>query len=248
MARLKDKIALITGAATGQGKEMAKLFALEGAKVIITDLSPDGEKTAAEISNLYDGAEVKFVQMDVSNVDNWKMLAQYISDTYQRLDVLVNNAGIPGRSTIENVTEEEWERVIDIDAKSVLFGMQTMLPLLKESKGASIINNTSIWALVGTGTGASYHAAKGAVRMLSKTAAIEFVPFGIRVNSIHPGIVRTPMTDVLLADPKESWRLGPIGRAAEPIEIAYAVLFLASDEASYITGIDLPIDGGYTAR
>ncbi|MCG7336190.1 glucose 1-dehydrogenase [Sporosarcina sp. ACRSM] len=246
MGRLKNKIALITGAATGQGKEIAKLFAAEGATVILTDMNMAGKETAAEISNAR--GDVNFVQMDVSKLADWNKVADYIKDAYNNLDILVNNAGIPGRGSIEEVTEDEWQKVMDVDAKGVLFGMKSMLPFLKKSKQGSIVNNSSIWALVGTGSAASYHAAKGAVRMLTKTASIEFAPFGIRVNSIHPGLVRTPMTERLLEDPKESWRIGPIGRAAEPIEIAYAALFLASNESSYITGIDLPVDGGYTAR
>ncbi len=246
MGRLKNKIALITGAAMGQGKEIAKLFASEGATVILTDMNMAGKETAAEISNA--GGDVNFVQMDVSKLADWNKVADYIKDAYNNLDILVNNAGIPGRGSIEEITEDEWQKVMDVDAKGVLFGMKSMLPFLKKSKQGSIVNNSSIWALVGTGSAASYHAAKGAVRMLTKTASIEFAPFGIRVNSIHPGLVRTPMTELLLADPKESWRIGPIGRAAEPIEIAYAALFLASNESSYITGIDLPVDGGYTAR
>jgi cyclopentanol dehydrogenase len=246
MGRLKGKIALITGAATGQGKEMARLFASEGANVILTDMNMEGQDTADEITS--EGGNANFIQMDVTNLDDWNKVAKYIKDTYINLDILVNNAGIPGRSTIEDMTENEWHKVMDVDAKGVLLGMKSMLPLLKKGMQGSIVNNSSIWALVGSGKSASYHAAKGAARMLTKTAAIEFAPFGIRVNCIHPGVVRTHMTDVLLADPKESWRIGPIGRPAEPIEIAYAALFLASDESSYITGIDLPVDGGYTAR
>lgn len=244
--RLDGKIALITGAATGQGKEMAKLFGREGANVILTDMSMEGKETAVEISS--EGCDAKFIQMDVSNLDDWNMVAEYIRDTYNNLDILVNNAGIPGRSTIEDMTENEWQKVMDVDAKGVLLGMKSMLPLLKESKQGSIVNNSSIWALVGSGVSASYHAAKGAARMLTKTAAIEFAPFGIRVNCIHPGVVRTPMVETLLADPRESWRIGPMGRPAEPYEIANAALFLASEESSYITGVDLPVDGGYTAQ
>src|SRR5699024_7230651 len=185
---------------------------------------------------------------DVSNIDDWNKVAEHVGDQYNYLDILVNNAGIAGRNSIENMTENEWHKVMDVDAKGVFLGMKSMLPLLKKSKQGSIVNNSSIWALVGSGVSASYHAAKGAARMLTKTASIEFAPFGIRVNSIHPGVVRTHMTDVLLADPNESWRIGPIGRPAEPVEIAYAALFLASNESSYVTGIDLPVDGGYTAR
>src|SRR5699024_3881503 len=246
MGRLKGKIALITGAAAGQGKEMAKLFAFEGANVILTDMSMEGQDTAAEISS--EGGSATFIQMDVSNSDDWNKVAKYMEDTHKNLDILVNNAGIPGRSTIEDMTEDEWQKVMDVDAKGDLIGMKTMLPLLKKSKQGSIVNNSSIWALVGSGKSASYHAAKGAVRMLTKTASIEFALIGIRVNSIHLGFVLTHMTDVLLADPNESWRIGPIGRPAEPVEIAYAALFLASNESSYVTGIDLPVDGGYTAR
>lgn len=246
MGRLEGKTALITGAAMGQGKEMAKLFAQEGAKVILTDMNMEGKEVAEEI--LSKDGNASFIQMDVVNFEDWNKVAKHIEDTYENLDILVNNAGIAGRSSIEDMTENEWQKVMDVDAKGVLLGMKSMLPLLKKSKKGAIVNNSSIWALVGSGVSASYHAAKGAVRMLSKTAAIEFAPSGIRVNCIHPGVVRTALTEPLLSDPNESWRVGPIGRFAEPIEIAYAALFLASEEASYITGIDLPVDGGYTAR
>ncbi|MFD1067661.1 SDR family NAD(P)-dependent oxidoreductase [Oceanobacillus locisalsi] len=246
LSRLDGKIALVTGAAMGQGKEMARLFAREGASVILTDMSMEGKKVAAEISN--EGGDANFIQMDVANLDDWNKAAKYIENTHNNLDILVNNAGIAGRSSIEDMTETEWQKVMDVDAKGVLLGMKSMLPLLKKNKQGSIVNNSSIWALVGSGLSASYHAAKGAARMLTKTAAIEFAPFGIRVNCIHPGVVQTALTESLLADPKELWRIGPIGRAAEPVEIAYAALFLASEESSYITGIDLPVDGGYTAQ
>ncbi len=230
----------------GQGKEMARLFAQEGASVILTDMNMEGKEVAAEISS--EGGDANFIQMDVTNLGDWGKVAKFIKDTYQNLDILVNNAGIAGRSSIEDMTETEWQKVMDVDAKGVLLGMKSMLPLLKKNKQGSIVNNSSIWALVGSGLSASYHAAKGAARMLTKTAAIEFAPFGIRVNCIHPGVVQTALTESLLADPKESWRIGPIGRPAEPVEIAYAALFLASEESSYITGIDLPVDGGYTAQ
>ncbi|WP_245833223.1 SDR family NAD(P)-dependent oxidoreductase [Oceanobacillus timonensis] len=246
LSRLDGKIALITGAAMGQGKEMARLFAQEGASVILTDMNMEGKEVAAEISS--EGGDANFIQMDVTNLGDWGKVAKFIKDTYQNLDILVNNAGIAGRSSIEDMTETEWQKVMDVDAKGVLLGMKSMLPLLKKNKQGSIVNNSSIWALVGSGLSASYHAAKGAARMLTKTAAIEFAPFGIRVNCIHPGVVQTALTESLLADPKESWRIGPIGRPAEPVEIAYAALFLASEESSYITGIDLPVDGGYTAQ
>ncbi|PWA12157.1 cyclopentanol dehydrogenase [Pueribacillus theae] len=247
MRRLEGKVALITGAAMGQGEAMARLFVKEGANVVLADMSEKVKETAEKITN-EEGGEAKYIQMDVSNSSDWNKTAEYIERMYSRLDILVNNAGIPGRKSIKELTEDEWVKIMDVDAKGVFLGMKSTLELLKKSGHGSIVNNSSIWALVGSGAAASYHAAKGAVRMLTKTAAIEFAPFGIRVNCIHPGIVRTPMTEVLLADSKESWRIGPLGRPAEPYEIAYAVLFFASDESSYITGVDLPVDGGYTAR
>ncbi|WP_010676994.1 SDR family NAD(P)-dependent oxidoreductase [Bacillus timonensis] len=248
MGRLEGKVALITGAAMGQGEAMARLFVKEGATVLLSDLNDKGKETAEMISREV-GGDVTFIKMDVSSSSDWENAARLIDKKYGRIDVLVNNAGIPGRKTIQELTEDEWQKIMDVDAKSVFLGMKSMLSLLKGSQHGSIVNNSSIWALVGSGSAASYHAAKGAVRMLTKTAAIEFAPFGIRVNCIHPGLVRSPMTEELLSDPKErAARVGPIGRPAEPIEIAHAVLFLASDDASYITGVDLPVDGGYTAR
>lgn len=248
MGRLEGKIALITGAAMGQGEAMARLFVKEGATVVLADKSGKIRETAEKIAN-EEGGEANFIQMDVSNSSDWNKIVKYLEHQYNRLDILVNNAGIPGRKSIQELTEDEWEKIMDIDAKSVFLGMKSTLNLLINSKKGSIVNNSSIWALVGSGSAASYHAAKGAVRMLTKTAAIEFAPFGIRVNCIHPGLVRTPMTEALLADSNEcNMRIGPIGRPAEPYEIAHATLFLASDDSSYITGVDLPVDGGYTAR
>lgn len=248
MDRLKGKIALVTGATMGQGEEIARLFVKKGAIVILADINEEGKQTANNIAKETSGT-TDFIQLDVSSSKEWEKAVIYIEKKYKKLDILVNNAGILNRQLVSDLKEEEWDKNMNVNAKSVFLGMQSTLSLLKKSKEGAIVNNASIWSLVGNGTSASYHASKGAVRSLTKTAAIEFAEHSIRVNCIHPGLVRSSMTKTLLTDPEKTKdRVGPIGRAAEPIEIAYAALFLASNESSFITGIDLPVDGGYTAR
>ena len=248
MRRLEGKIALVTGGAKGQGEAISKLFAKEGATVIVSDISDEGKDVSTYINN--NGGEAHFIPMDVSKSGDWESTIDYIEGNFNRLDVLVNNAGIPGAKNIETLMENEWQNIMDVNAKSVFLGMKTAVSLMKKNlDGSSIINTSSIWGLVGSGRSAGYQGAKGAVTLLTKTAAIEFSKYNIRVNSIHPGIILTPMV-------KESTSSGrgqllidntPLNRPGKPEEVANAVLFLASDESSYITGVALPIDGGYTA-
>lgn len=249
MCRLDGKIALITGAASGQGEATARLFVKKGATVILSDINESlGRETAEKIAQEENG-ETHFVHHDISLPESWDKVIRFIEERYNRLDILVNNAGVPSRYPLQQLTEDEWREAIDINATGVFLGIKKSLHLLKRSKNASIVNNSSIWSLVGSGGAASYHAAKGAVRMLSKTVAVELAPFGIRVNCVHPGLIRTPMTESLIIDENElKSRVGPMGRPGEPYEVANAILFLASEQSSYITGIDLPVDGGYTAR
>jgi NAD(P)-dependent dehydrogenase (short-subunit alcohol dehydrogenase family) len=247
MGRLDGKVALITGAARGQGETEARLFAQEGAKVVLTDvLVEQGQQVAASICT--GGGEATFLLLDVSNPDEWHEVVRHTVQTYGRLDILINNAGIAQRAGLLETSLEDWNRLMDINLKGVFLGMKYAIPAMLESGGGAVINISSTSGIVGFPGGTAYHAAKGGVRLLTKVVAAEFATRGIRVNSIHPGIVETPMTDNMA--PQRMQLLlerTPMGRKGQPQEIAYGALFLASDEASFITGAELVIDGGMTA-
>ncbi|MFA8440132.1 SDR family NAD(P)-dependent oxidoreductase [Pueribacillus sp. YX66] len=249
MGRLEGKVALVTGAANGQGEAISQLFSKEGATVVVSDISDEGKEVVEEIKQ--NGGNACFVKMDVSKKSDWETAITLIKKNFKKLDVLVNNAGIPGPGTVETLEEEVWHRVMDVNAKSVYLGMQAVVSLMKSNEnGGSIINNSSIWGLVGSGRSTAYQSSKGAVTLMTKTASVEFAKYNIRVNSVHPGIILTPMVKDSLASGRGQQLIDdtPLNRLGKPEEVAYAVLFLASDESSYITGVSLPIDGGYTAR
>jgi NAD(P)-dependent dehydrogenase (short-subunit alcohol dehydrogenase family) len=247
MGRLDGKVALITGAARGQGETEARLFAQEGAKVVLTDvLVAPGQQVAASIRT--GGGEATFLQLDVSDPEEWHEVVRHTVQTYGRLDILINNAGIAQRAGLLETSLEDWERLMDINLKGVFLGMKYAIPAMLESGGGAVINISSTSGIVGFPGGTAYHTAKGGVRLLTKVVAAEFATRGIRVNSIHPGIVETPMTDNMA--PQRMQLLlerTPMGRKGQPQEIAYGALFLASDEASFMTGAELVIDGGMTA-
>ena len=249
MNRLSDKVAIITGAARGMGKEEAKLFAKEGAKVVVADIiENEAIEVAKEIAE--NGGEAMACKLDVSNAKNWERMVEEISNKWGKIDILVNNAGILSLAGVEEATEEQWDKVMAVNAKGNFLGVKYVLPVMKKAQKGSIINISSIYGLIGSGAAAAYHASKGAVRLFTKTVAAELAKYNIRVNSIHPGVIRTAMTDELLKDPANTKNfLGTtvLGRPAESIEVAYGALFLASDESSYMTGSELVIDGGYTA-
>jgi NAD(P)-dependent dehydrogenase (short-subunit alcohol dehydrogenase family) len=247
MGRLDGKVALITGAARGQGEAEARLFAQEGAKIVLTDILVDqGQQAAASIQT--GGGEATFVQLDVSNPNEWTEVVRHAVQTYGRLDILVNNAGIALRAGLVDTTVADWDRLMDINLKGVFLGMQHAIPAMLDSGGGSVINISSTSGIVGFPGGTAYHSAKGGVRLLTKATAAEYAKQGIRVNSIHPGIIETPMTDNM-AEARTALLLDrtPMGRKGRPIEIAYGALFLASDESSFMTGAELVIDGGMTA-
>ena len=246
--RLTGKVALISGAARGMGAAEAQLFAREGAKVVLADvLDEEGQGIAAEINRGGPGQCV-YVHLDVTSAADWEGAVALAVRTFGSLSILVNNAGIYRTPGVEQTTEAEWQRVIDVNQKGVWLGMKAAVPAIRQAGGGSIINISSIFGLIGSGGSAAYHGTKGAVRLLSKTAAAEFAPSNIRVNSVHPGIISTPMVEALSeADRKAVASAGCIKREGRPEEVAYGVLFLASDEASYVTGAELVIDGGYTA-
>ena len=198
--RLEGKVALITGGARGMGAAQARLFAREGAMVVIGDiLEAEGNRVAREITK--EGGTALFVPLDVTREGDWRTATGTAVATFGKLDVLVNNAGIGQQVSIEDTGEELWDRVMEVNAKGVFFGTKYSIPLMRTAGGGSIINISSLSGLVGGGTSAAYHASKGAVRLFTKAAAIQHACDGIRVNSVHPGVIETPMTEAFLADP-----------------------------------------------
>jgi len=249
--RLENKVAFVSGGARGMGAAEAKLFAAEGAKVVIGDvLDEDGRQTEAAINEL--GGECLFVHLDVTDEGSWERAVAETILRFGKLDILVNNAGITGGiGHLEDTTVEAWDRVMDINSKGVFLGTKAAIPERRKAGGGSIINISSVYGLVGSGGSTAYHASKGAVRLLTKSTAIQYAGDGIRANSVHPGIIETAMTEAALADPERSQRfmaVTPLGRRGMPEDVAYGVLFLASDESSFMTGSELVIDGGWTAQ
>ena len=248
--RLEGKVALITGGARGQGAAEATLFAREGAKVVIGDvLDAEGTKVAAEIGE--SGGDALFVHLDVTSEADWLQAIGTAVSSYGRLDILVNNAGIWRGGRVEDTTVEEWDSILDVNAKGVFLGTKLAIPEMRKLGGGSIINISSTAGLVGSPRSSAYSASKGAVRLFTKTTAVQYGKEGIRANSIHPGPVDTAMADQI--SPGEEGRKVSaartlIGRMGTPEDIAYGALYLASDESSFVTGSELVIDGGVTAQ
>ena len=252
MGRLDGKVALISGGARGQGAAEAMLFAKEGAKVVIGDLLDDqGKQVEAQIAEL--GGDATYVRLDVTSADAWDAAVQTALDRYGRLDILVNNAGILGRRTgIEDTTSEQWDAILDVNAKGVFLGTKAAIPALQEAGGGSIVNISSIAGIIGSKNGIpAYQASKGAVRLLTKSTAIQHAADNIRCNSVHPGMIVTAMTEETLAIPemREFYDQNiPLGRLGTVDDIANGVLFLASDDSSFVTGSEIVIDGGLIAQ
>ena len=249
--RLEDKVAFVSGGARGMGAAEAKLFAREGAKVVIGDvLDEDGRKTEAEINEL--GGECLYVHLDVSSEDSWTSAVAETVSKFGKLDILVNNAGVVSMLKLEDIDVNEWDRVMDINAKGVFLGTKAAIPEMRKAGGGSIVNISSISGMAGQSyVSAVYNASKGAVRIFTKSTAIQYASEGIRANSIHPGPIDTPMTAFRKDDPAaiaESVARVPIGRTGQPEDVAYGVLYLASDESSFVTGSELVIDGGFLAQ
>ena len=248
--RLQGKVAIITGGARGQGAAEARMFAREGAKVVFGDiLDDDGRQVEAEIAAA--GGEAVYVRLDVTDEDAWREAVGTAVSRFGKVDILVNNAGIASWNAGDDATVEEWDRIMEINAKGVFLGTKAVIPAMRAAGGGSIINISSISGMVGqTNIHPGYNASKGAVRILTKSTAVQHAAEGIRCNSIHPGPVKTPMTERGWSDPvwlQAMRRRTPLGRYADPDEIAYGVLFLASDESSFMTGSEVVIDGGVTA-
>ena len=245
--RLMDKVAIVTGAASGMGAATAKLFAAEGAKVVITDiLEEEGKGLADEI-----GGEAHFRKLDVASEVDWDALVVETLSIYGRIDVLINNAGVSG-SHPDVLNTDTWDEQMNINARGVFLGMRAVIPKMRDAGGGSIVNISSISGLTGQKfVHMGYNAAKGAVRLASKAASVQFARDNIRVNSVHPGLMPAMRTSMMSADPEVRRKMinaVPMGREGRVEEVAHANLFLASDDASYITGIEVPVDGGFVAQ
>tara|TARA_B100000676_G_C18058035_1_gene835790 strand:+ start:616 stop:1365 length:750 start_codon:yes stop_codon:yes gene_type:complete len=249
MGRLLGKVALISGGARGQGAEEARLFIQEGAKVVFTDiLDEEGKKIEAELNEL--GGEARYMHLDVTDESQWDLVVSKIVEIYGKIDILVNNAGILIEKGVEETSEEEWDRIQSVNSKGVFLGIKSVLPPMKNAGSGSIVNISSVAGLIGSAY-AAYGASKGAVRLLTKSTAVQYGPAGIRCNSVHPGIIETDMTENMLSDPEiaeQRLQNTPLGTFAVASDVAYAVLYLASDESRYVTGSELVIDGGLTAK
>ena len=245
--RLGGKVALITGGASGMGQSEAVIFAREGAKVVVADvLEAEGQKVADGL-----GGAGRFVRLDVTSEAAWQQAVATAVSTFGKLDVLVNNAGISGTFDPDTMSTSAWDRLMDVNAKGTFLGMKHAIPEMEKAGGGAIVNISSVSGFVGqNGIHMAYNASKGAVRLMTKSAAVQFARKGIRVNSVHPGVLPAMTTSKATADPafREKMLAGvPMRRAGRVEEVAHAVLFLASDEASYITGTELVVDGGWLA-
>ena len=249
--RLGGKVALISGGARGIGAATARLFAREGARVVIGDLlEAEGRRVEAEL--VAQSGQALYVPLDVTSESAWERAVAAAVSRFGRLDVLVNNAGIGGAGRLEETRLEDWNRVMDVNAKGVFLGTRAAIPALRQAGGGSIVNISSQLGLVGMDDSSpQYQASKGAVRLLTKLTALQYAKERIRANSVHPGPIITPMTEGRRADPTVFARMTsriPLGRYGEAEEVAYGVLYLASDESRFVTGSELVIDGGWTAQ
>ena len=249
--RLEGKVAIITGGANGMGAEECRIFAREGAKVVIADvMEEEGRQVEAEIAEA--GGDAVFMKLDVTSESDWEAAVEATVARYGKVDVLVNNAGISGTHHPDTMSTEAWDTFMDINARGVFLGMKTVIPQMQAVGGGSIVNISSISGIVGQNViHMGYNASKGAVRIVTKSAAVQYAQDGIRVNSVHPGAMPPMRSSSAARDPDMRGNMVangvPMRRIGRTEEVGYAVLFLASDEASYITGAELVVDGGFTA-
>ena len=248
-SRLAGKVAIVTGGASGIGESTSRVFVREGAKVVIGDI--DEARGSALETEL--GDDAVFQVLDVTSESAWDAAVEVATSRWGRLDVVVNNAGMSGakgRPVVEDVVLDDWNDVFAVNSTGVMLGTRAGIAEMRKAGGGSIINVSSIFGIVGSRAGAAYHASKGAARTFSKAAAVQYAKDNIRVNSVHPGFTDTPMTLDIHSDPEiHEFRVGmtPMGRLGKPEDIANGILYLASDESSWVTGIELVIDGGETA-
>ncbi len=246
--RLEGKVALISGGASGLGEAQAMLYAREGAKVMIGDLQEElGASVVARIRDA--GGEAAFTRLDVTDLASWQAAVALTVATFGKLTTLVNNAGIFHPGGIQSESPAGWDRMVAVNQTGVFYGMKAGAPeLIKAGKGAAIVNISSLYGLIGSPDAISYHASKAAVRVMGKGAALEFVKQGVRVNTIFPGQIRTPILGDITPEQDAAIKASiPMGEVGDPMDIAHASLFLASDEARYITGAELWVDGGWYA-
>ena len=256
MDRLKNKVCIVTGGALGIGRATCLLFAREGAKVAVTDvLNSEGAQLAREIAAA--GGTAEYWHLDVSSEKEVRDVFTKIHQRFGKIDVLVNNAGIAGiNKPTHEVTEQDWDKLMSVNVKGVFFCTKYAVPYMKSARHGSIINLSSIYGMIGAGDNPPYHASKGAVRLMSKNDAVLYAPDNIRVNSVHPGFIWTPMVEGAAresgAGVKDFCKIiearHPLGHMGEPDDIAWGIVYLASDESKFVTGSELVIDGGYTAQ
>ncbi|QJC50464.1 glucose 1-dehydrogenase [Paenibacillus albicereus] len=247
MGRLTGKTAIITGAATGMGAEEARLFAREGAQVVLTDVNLEAMNQVTEEIKAA-GGEALALKHNVASEEEWTNVVEETVARFGKVDILVNNAGISARTTIGNLDLTEWQRVLDINLTGCVVGMKAVIPEMQKVGAGSIINISSIGGIVGMAGSSAYTAAKGGLRTLTKAAAVEYAKQSIRVNSVHPGIIVTPMTEPSMKDAMPYYQtFTKLPYFGKPEDVAYGVLFLASDESRFMTGSELVIDGGWTA-
>lgn len=247
MQRLAGKVALISGAASGLGEAQAVLFAREGAKVLLGDIQDDkGEAVVRAIRD--EGGEAAYTRLDVTSLESWEAAVALAVQTFGKLTTLVNNAGIFHPGGITDETPEGWARMIAVNQTGPFYGMKAALPELLKTGNAAIVNISSLFGIVGSPAAISYHASKAAVRLMGKGAALEFAKKGVRVNTIFPGQIRTPILGDITPEQDAAIKAAiPMGITGDPIDIAHGSLFLASDEAKYVSGAELCIDGAWSA-
>jgi len=250
--RLEGETVIVTGGASGIGESTSCLFVEQGARVVIADIdNAKGNALEAELNQ--NGEVAMYRKLDVTQESQWVEVVEETIAKWGRLDILVNNAGMSGakgRATVEDTIVENWDAVFAVNSTAVMLGTKTAIPAMRKNGGGSVVNVSSIFGIVGSPMGAAYHASKGAARTFSKAAAVQYAPDNIRVNSVHPGFTDTPMTlDIHSQKEIRDARLAmtPMGRLGLPIDIAYGILYLASDEAGWVTGTELVIDGGEIA-
>jgi cyclopentanol dehydrogenase len=252
MGRLDGKVAIITGAASGQGAEEARIFAREGARVVATDIQEERLRDVVNGIKGSGGEAIAFTH-DVTKQDEWERVVEGTVEKFGKIDILVNNAGIGGEegfAKLDDVDLDAWNKFMTVNATSNFLGIRSVVPVMRRNGKGSIVNISSMAGMIGGAAGVHYTSSKGATRLLTKGAAVELGPDNIRVNSVHPGFINTPMTSVVLDD--DEMREGalkdiPLGIVGEPEDVAWLVLFLASDEARFVTGAEFVIDGGQTA-